>query len=63
MSTNCFILGRDQTVYLADLGKAMGVLQPQLSALAMELKCSGLANGRILKGVQVSIGRVCYQEG
>ena len=39
----------DPTVYLADLGKAMGVLPTQLSsALAMELNGGGLANGRIL---------------
>ena len=52
-----------QTVYLADRGKAMGVLQTQLSALAMELEGGGLADGRILQLVQVSIGRVCYQQG
>ena len=41
----------------------MGVLQTQLSALAMELEGGGLANGRILQVVQVSMGRVCYQQG
>ena len=41
--------------------RCMGVLQT--SVLAMELEGGGLADGRILQLVQVSIGRVCYQQG
>ena len=53
----------DHTVFLEDLGKAMGVLPTQIiSGLAMELDGGGFADGLILLVVQGNIGRVCYQQ-
>ena len=50
---NIFTVGQDQTVYLADLGKAKDDLLTQLSVFPMKLEGGGLANGWIFQVIQV----------